>query len=76
MTNLKILCQVHQLLPEICVAVMNSIIALYSNQSGDSPVVPVLKEAAKALALYTATVPYRFPLSVNSVLLQLQSKII
>jgi hypothetical protein len=55
---------------------MRSIVSLHQMVPTGSPATMMLKQFAKALILYTAMIPYRFPVSTNSLLLQLQSKII
>lgn len=68
--------QVRPLLPSICAQLMRSIVALHQESPVGSPATVMLKQFAKALILFTAMIPYRFPVSINSLLLQLQSKII
>lgn len=62
-------------MPEICTHLMKAIVLLYEKSSSDSQSRSTLAAKAKSLILYTAMVPYRFPVSTNSLLLQLQAKI-
>ncbi|KAI1715918.1 nup93/Nic96 domain-containing protein [Ditylenchus destructor] len=68
--------EVRPVLPDLCTALMRSIVALYEKEAGGSMERIALKEYAKSIVLYTAMIPYRFPISSNSLLLQLQSKIV
>ncbi|KAI3415703.1 hypothetical protein GPALN_005294 [Globodera pallida] len=68
--------EVRPLLPELCVQLMRSIVALHNVTPPVSPTIQLLKQFTKALILYSAMIPYRFPVSTNSILLQLQSKIV
>lgn len=68
--------EAHILMPDICAQLMRSIVILHQALPSGSPETILLKHFAKALILYTAMIPYRFPVSTNSLLLQLQSKII
>ncbi|KAL3072410.1 hypothetical protein niasHT_034094 [Heterodera trifolii] len=68
--------EVRPLLPDLCVQSMRSVVALHDITPPASPTVHLLKQFAKALILYSAMIPYRFPVSTNSLLLQLQSKIV
>lgn len=63
------------MLPEICTSLMKAIVSLHEAVSSDSQASSTLAAQAKSLILYTAMVPYRFPVSTNSLLLQLQAKI-
>lgn len=65
--------QVRPLLPDICVALMKSFVALYEDSGIQER--QALKEHAQSIILYSAMIPYRFPISSSSLLLQLQSKI-
>ncbi|KAI1701790.1 nup93/Nic96 domain-containing protein [Ditylenchus destructor] len=67
--------EVRPVLPDLCTALMKSIVALYEKEGGSMEKI-ALKEYAKSIVLYTAMIPYRFPISSNSLLLQLQSKIV
>jgi hypothetical protein len=55
---------------------MNSVVALHELESLGSQERASLKNFAKSIILYSAMIPYRFPVSSNSLLLQLQSKIV
>lgn len=54
---------------------MKAIVSLHEAEPADSQSRETLAAQAKSLILYTAMVPYRFPVSTNSLLLQLQAKI-
>lgn len=69
--------EVRPLLPEICTTLMRTIVELYDQEmEAESSSRMMLKNYAKAIILYSAMVPYRFPVSANSLMLQLQSKIV
>jgi len=55
---------------------MRSIVSAHESAPQGSPETFLLKQYAKALILYTAQIPFRFPVSTNSLLLQLRSRIV
>uniref|UniRef100_A0A914LBR6 Nuclear pore protein n=2 Tax=Meloidogyne incognita group TaxID=654580 RepID=A0A914LBR6_MELIC len=68
--------EIRPLLPDICSQLMRSIVSAHESALQGSPETLLLKQYAKALILYTAQIPFRFPVSTNSLLLQLRSRIV
>lgn len=79
--------QVRLILPDLCVSVMRCLVALHETArqqretrsaiAGEErqEVMQRMKVYAKTMILYSAMIPHRFPVSVNSTLLQLQAHI-
>ena len=74
--NFKFLAEeVRTLLPELCLTLMTSIVENYNQAAPRSPTQEQMKLYAKAILLYSAMVPHRFPTSIASKLLQLQTQV-
>uniref|UniRef100_A0A0N5AQG2 Nuclear pore protein n=1 Tax=Syphacia muris TaxID=451379 RepID=A0A0N5AQG2_9BILA len=64
--------QVRLVLPDICLAVMKLLVEENSKKTTSSE---ELKQHAKAIILYAAMVPYRFPSQINAQILQLNTQL-
>lgn len=60
------------MLPDICLAVMK---LLVEENSRNPSLSEELKSNARAIILYAAMIPYRFPSQINSQILQLNTQL-
>uniref|UniRef100_A0A914BVH6 Nuclear pore protein n=1 Tax=Acrobeloides nanus TaxID=290746 RepID=A0A914BVH6_9BILA len=67
--------QVRAILPDICVCLMKAIVEVFKHSLPSSPTRAQMQNYARAIVLYTAMIPYRFPTHINSQLLQLQTQL-
>uniref|UniRef100_A0A1I8AK17 Nuclear pore protein n=1 Tax=Steinernema glaseri TaxID=37863 RepID=A0A1I8AK17_9BILA len=65
--------EVRHCLPDLCIETMRVLVEEFENNADRD--IEKFRDAAKAVILYTAMVPYRFPAYMNTKLLELQSKI-
>ncbi|KAK0425495.1 hypothetical protein QR680_009235 [Steinernema hermaphroditum] len=65
--------EVRHCLPDLCLETMRVLVEEFENSEDKN--VEKFRDTAKAIILYTAMIPYRFPAYMNTKLLELQSKI-
>lgn len=68
--------EIRNLLPDFCLVLMKSAVKQYEKVLPKSPAQMKMQKIAKSILLYSAMIPFRFPVAVNSTLLQLQSHVI
>ncbi|KAH7717062.1 Nucleoporin interacting component family protein [Aphelenchoides avenae] len=67
--------EVRAVLPEVCLTVMKLVVDFCEDDTTNAVMRQQLQAVAKVVMLYSAMIPYRFPVHINSQLLQLQSHV-
>uniref|UniRef100_A0A914Z772 Nuclear pore protein n=1 Tax=Panagrolaimus superbus TaxID=310955 RepID=A0A914Z772_9BILA len=67
--------EIRNLLPDLCLVLMKSTVKQYEKALPKSPAQMKMQKIAKAILLFAAMIPFRFPVAVNTTLLQLQAQV-